>query len=190
MRYLTLLLISAATLAACIACSASTKTVAGPTVTQTATTTTTTTATATVTASPSAVPQSSAGLKLGATYVIPGDGTRVAVLAYRHNSAGGGQSAGAIYDSIEVKVCVAHAVSVSAAPWSLVGANDSTSGTTVTGGGLQEPQYIDDNPLKAGECARGWITFDVAKSERIVAAKYAPSNASGDRLPTAKWRLV
>lgn len=89
---------------------------------------------------------------------------------------------------MEVKVCAEHKnISVSNAPWSLVGADSSNNSDIVVGGGLKEPQYPGvDDPLPPGKCVLGWITFQVPTSERIVAAKYAPSSRNG---VYAEWRV-
>lgn len=93
------------------------------------------------------------------------------------------------YSALEVKVCAAHHLSVSDGPWSLVGADSSSNDVKVSGGGLKEPEYPGyPDPLNAGDCVLGWITFDVPKSEHIVAAKYAPSLGHGP-MRYAEWEL-
>lgn len=179
-------------------CSSSTGTQAAAPITKTVTATVTETATAANSAtSPTAgrpagtasARARSQALETGQEYTIPGDGTQATVMGFERGSSSHAEK-GMIYDALEVKVCAAsHATTVGDAPWSLIGADDSTNDDVVTGGGLKEPQYIDGNPLNQGDCALGWITFDVPQSEHIVAAKYAPSGPHGKPLPYAKWTV-
>ena len=161
------------------ACS-STKQVDGPTIA------TTKTVTATVTASPTALAPPSP-LRLGAAFKLPG--LLVArVLNFQSNGVGQSNNADERYADLEVRVCAIKKTTVSNAPWTLVGVTDDNLDTVVTGGGLHEPQYPGvADPLNAGECVQGWITFVVPRTLKVKAAKYAPSNAKGEPLPHAIW---
>lgn len=157
------------------------------------TTTVTATATVTRTVKPAApTPASPTTYRVGQTYTVPNDGTRATVLGHarEHSTEDSASGRTKDYYSINVKVCAAHKTTVGDGAWTLVGSDDSTNDTIVTGGGLQEPQYVNGNVLNAGECARGWITFDVPRVEKIAVAKYSPGDGKGATLGTARWRLV
>ena len=97
-----------------------------------------------------------------------------------------------MFHDLDVRVCAVHKGTISAAPWSLIGSDSSNNATTVIGVGLHDPQYPsvgDGKPVTAGECISGWIAFFVARSVRIVAAKYALVDTNKNTSVQAKWRL-
>lgn len=163
------------------ACTTSGSSIPAPTVT--------TTQTVTATPATSAPPASPLGMKVGAVYTVPKEGTTAAVLAYDDQTPGSGAESGNRLVALEVKVCATKTESVGNGAWSLIGADDSTSDIKITGGGLKEPQYQDGNTLVAGECARGWITFDIAKDQKVARAKYNPEDSKNRSLGVALWNL-
>jgi hypothetical protein len=65
--------------------------------------------------------------------------------------------------------------------------------TVITGGGLTEPQYpsgrTGGQPLAAGECLLGWITYVLPTNAVIVMAKYSTSDDNGKPEPVGRWKL-
>lgn len=129
--------------------------------------------------------------KIGQTFA--GNESRVTVLGFESTSdVGSSGQAGMRLASLHVRVCVEVANSgISAGPWSLVGSDDGSYATTVSGGGIKEPQYpVDGVDTAKGECVSGWITYNVPRAAKIIAAKYNPQRDDSSPAVLARWSLA
>ena len=126
---------------------------------------------------------------LGTPFRIPGH-LVATVVDFQSNGVDGGHEPVERYADLNVRVCSLAGSVVSSATWGLITATGDSVGSVVTDGALHEPQYPSvGDPLNAGECVQGWITFVVPRTLKIKAAEYSPSTRQGQPLAQAMWKL-
>jgi hypothetical protein len=142
--------------------------------------TVTVTATTTVTATPQAeVAPASTTHPVGET-VDRSEGWRTTLHGVNLDPAPDGpqpQSPGNKWVSLDVENCAGPSETeayINSSPWRIVAADNRQYQASGTGyGTFPTPDYaFGDTPISAGECIRGWITFDVARDATLVSVKY------------------
>lgn len=102
-----------------------------------------------------------------------------------------GATEGNVWVSVDAKFCLsksgpASGVSLSWDPWSLVGADGSSTfpaaPSTYRGFPLPAYPFASDKVTAPGSCSRGWVVFEVPKGTKVGGVLYQPSN--GD---TVRW---
>lgn len=130
---------------------------------------------------------------LGDTLDIEASGYQFAVTVIAFKDKGITSVPGLLKDGekwaqVEVKVCNAgsESFSVSPAPWSLAYADGvRVDATTVSGAELPAPEYPVEARVKAGDCVRGKVPFEVPKEGQAERVLYWP----GDLDEPVEWRL-
>jgi len=134
-------------------------------------------------ASPSAPARPSAGPPLGLQEKAKVGGTvEATTFAYKQPSVTGGPStpAGYTWGSADVQVCTLSSakanVTVDWKTWSLRYADNSVvPASDKNDDAFPRPEYpFSSQPLAAGQCVRGWITFAVPAGGKPVTVQYQP----------------
>jgi hypothetical protein len=97
------------------------------------------------------------------------------------------------YAAVEAKVCVTRndgelPIAVSWGPWSLSWESGivAESASSYSSEWWDEPLYPQDHIVRPGRCARGWIPFEVRRSDgRPALVSYTPSAG-----PALEWRVA
>ncbi|MGJ6980036.1 hypothetical protein ACSDQ9_05825 [Aestuariimicrobium soli] len=158
----------------------STVTVTPPATTVTATTT----VTSTVTASPDPQPTSGV-LKLGSTAKLG----VVDITVYGSKRVTRQEGIGW---AVDVKACskasASEPIGLTWFPWNLVDTNSGTydwAHTTYNGDPIPAYPNDQDKSVPAGQCARGWIVFEVNADTKAAEVRYA--NSAGE---SVAWKLT
>ncbi|MFA1540492.1 hypothetical protein [Actinomadura monticuli] len=143
-------------------------------------------------AAPAPSPTAREPVRLGVT-VPTTNGTqgraRVTVLAYRQPlrprpGRGAPQRAGHVYAGLDVRVCVDRTASVERLVWTqwklVYSGGPATSPVASAGQDWFSVQvYPAARYVRAGQCVRDWIPFEVPKDKRPQRVEFTPQNDSG-----------
>lgn len=149
-----------------------------------ATKTITETVTSTVTPSAVAAPTAAPPAAIGTAQTLPG-GTKITVHQVKIPVDVPGIDTitpGYIWAGVESELCVAEPnVSVSWNPWGLTddGGRQYKANSSLYNQFPQPSYPFAGDPVLPGECARGWIMFEVPNDGSITKVRYANTNPSG-----------
>ena len=146
--------------------------------------TVTQTVTSTVASGAAAASAAAQPAAIGTTQTLPG-GTKITVHRVEIPASVEGIdtiTAGFIWAGVEAELCVAEAnVTVSWNPWSLTDdGGRQYKAASSTYNQFPQPSYpFAGDPVLPGECARGWIMFEVPSDGSITKVRYANTGSTG-----------
>jgi hypothetical protein len=135
----------------------------------------------------------------GQPQVHDADGYKVAVTVHRYRQPLPSQDrpsrAGYTYAGVDVRLCVkaspgSAAVSLSADPWSLRYGDDTSVEPALADADMFSVALYPQEPkaIPVGDCARGWVVFEVPAGKRPTQAVYTPTGTDAPAVPL-RWAI-